>query len=464
MDVPKSSPDLPQDSRLIAEGRILAEIEHANLARVYDLDYHEGRPFLVMEYLRGLNLAQYVQQNQLAPRAAAALVAKIARAVGVVHRRGVLHLDIKPQNIVVDDQGNPKLLDFGLARWDALWKQSAAQGAGMGGSVAYMPPEQALGDAERVGLRSDVFALGAVLYYLLIGQSPYGPGSLMDIWDLAREGKYDREALRDKVRSKRLQDICARALAARPEDRYPSADSLATDLESFVRRPRLVLGLATAAVSLVVLATSWYLLANHGGREEPARASGAAVAEGNASQVAAPSLRVRILRKQRYCDLADAVPVRTGDKLQISVRVPAGIHSLLFLLGSDGDLQMLAMMAAAESPQSMAYPANADMAAPLVGAPGTEVVLALGWRSAPPDLAALKSLLADGASWPPLPSDSVLRLTPAEVAADQTSRNLGDPEKTGDPEGQVRSRLEVLRTLLSGKCDSFTGLAFSHQP
>ena len=202
----KSTPDLPPDPRLVAEGRILAEIEHANLARVYDLDFHEGRPFLVMEYLRGLNLAQYVQQNPLPPRKAAALVAKIARAVAVVHRRGVLHLDIKPQNIVVDEQGEPKLLDFGLARWETPWKDSGSASAGIDGTVAYMPPEQARGDAKRVGPRSDVFALGGVLYYLLTGQSPYGPGGLMEAWNRARQGDYDREALRDKVRSKRLQN------------------------------------------------------------------------------------------------------------------------------------------------------------------------------------------------------------------------------------------------------------------
>ncbi len=218
---PKSSLDLPPDARLIAEGRILAEIEHANLARVYDLDFHEGRPYLVLEYLRGLNLAQYVQRNPMPPRTAAALVAKIARAVGVVHRQGVLHFDIKPQNIVVDEHGDPKLLDFGLARWETLWNESGSPPVTIGGTVAYMPPEQARGDVRHVGPRSDVFALGGVLYYLLAGQSPYGPGGLMEVWNRAKQGDYDRAALRGKVRSRRLQEICARALAVRIEDRYP---------------------------------------------------------------------------------------------------------------------------------------------------------------------------------------------------------------------------------------------------
>ena len=104
------------------------------------------------------------------------------------------------------------------------------------------------------------------------------------------------------------------------------------------------------------------------------------------------------------------------------------------------------------------------MAAPLVGSPGTELVLAIGWRSALPNLGELNGLLGDNPALPALPPDSVLRLTPLGVAVDQTSRNLGDPETTGDSEGQVRSRLEILRTRLAGKCDTFVGLAFSHQP
>src|SRR6266404_3777524 len=82
----------------ISEGKLLADLEHPNLARVYDLDFHEGRPFLVMEYVRGRNLQQVAKQQRLRPRQAALLVAKVARAVAVAHRRGILHQDIKPEN------------------------------------------------------------------------------------------------------------------------------------------------------------------------------------------------------------------------------------------------------------------------------------------------------------------------------------------------------------------------------
>ena len=142
-----------------------------------------------------------------------------------------------------------------------------------------------------------------------------------------------------------------------------------------------------------------FTLANRGGREGRNGASGTPVVEDKLLQAATPTLRVRILRKQRYCELADAVPVRTGDKLQISVRVPAGINGVLLLLGSDGQVQMLAQAAASQSPQSMAYPATADMAAPLVGKAGTEVLLAPA-GDLRPDLSELKSLLGDGTAWP----------------------------------------------------------------
>ena len=168
--------------------------------------------------------------------------------------------------------------------------------------------------------------------------------------------------------------------------------------------------------------------------------------------------------RQHHCDLIDAVPVRTGDKLQLSVRVPAGIHAGIVPPGQRWRPAAGGEDGGRRIPSVHGFPCKGRYGAPWSVRPARKCVLALGVRLAPPDLAALKSLLADGAAWPPLPSDSVLRLTPTEVAVDQTSRNLGDPEKTGDPEGQVCSRLELLRTLLSDKCESLTGLAFSHQP
>jgi predicted Ser/Thr protein kinase len=157
--------------RLLREGRLLAECAHPNLVRVVDLDLHEGRPFLVMEHVRGLNLQQLAEQRRPGPRQAARLVAGLAGAVAYIHARGIVHQDIKPANVLIDDEGRPKLIDFGLARLRHAWTDDAS--GSMGGTISYMSPEQALGRHERIGPWTDVFGLGGVLYYLLTGRPVY---------------------------------------------------------------------------------------------------------------------------------------------------------------------------------------------------------------------------------------------------------------------------------------------------
>src|SRR5262249_39835795 len=167
---------------LVAEGRLLAELDHPNLARVYDLDFHQDRAFLVMEYVRGRSLDQYAKQEPLTPPRAAGLVAQGARALALLHRRGVLHLDIKPRNIVMDEAGRPRLIDFGLARLRHAWAAERDEADQIGGTVPYMAPEQARGQSAGLGPRSDVFGLGATLYFLLVGRAPFAGGG----WKAAR--------------------------------------------------------------------------------------------------------------------------------------------------------------------------------------------------------------------------------------------------------------------------------------
>ena len=92
-----------------------------NIVRVHDLDFHDGRPYLVMEYIRGRTLAQYAREESVSPRQAAALVAEIAGAVAFAHRRGIVHQDIKPANVLIDEAGRPRLIDFGLAWQHDAW-------------------------------------------------------------------------------------------------------------------------------------------------------------------------------------------------------------------------------------------------------------------------------------------------------------------------------------------------------
>ena len=115
---------------LVAEGRLLADLEHINLVRIYDLDFHNDRPFLVMEYVHGRNLEDYARDEPVTPRRAAELVAKLAGALAMVHRRGIIHRDIKPRNILIDEAGEPRLIDFGLARLRHAWSDPSADHLG----------------------------------------------------------------------------------------------------------------------------------------------------------------------------------------------------------------------------------------------------------------------------------------------------------------------------------------------
>jgi serine/threonine protein kinase len=251
---------LAEGDRLMAEGRVLAELEHRNLIRVYDLDFHEGQPFLVMEYVQGVDLRRYAVQNALGPREAARLVARVARAAAVAHRRGIVHQDIKPTNILIDEQGEPCLIDFGLARICRAWGEDAVEQGTASGTIPFMAPEQARGEAERISPRTDIFALGAVLYYLLAGKAPFDGANVSESLTRASQCQFDAAALNRRGIPRRLQQACLRAMQADPARRFTSADDFAAELERAVRRPRvtgLVIGLPLVALLAVLL--GWWM-------------------------------------------------------------------------------------------------------------------------------------------------------------------------------------------------------------
>lgn len=142
--------DAGSSERLAREGKLLADLEHPGIVRIYDLDLHQNRPFLVLEYIRGSDLEQFSQREKPSPRQSAEIVLAITRALGLAHSRGVTHQDVKPANILVDDQGKPRLSDFGIARLRGLW--TAPDDSPSGGTLAYMAPEQLVGNPDDVGL------------------------------------------------------------------------------------------------------------------------------------------------------------------------------------------------------------------------------------------------------------------------------------------------------------------------
>lgn len=223
-----------QWDRLLVEGKLLAQLHVPGLARVYDLDLHEGRPFLVMEYLRGRTLRQRVGQQRMDWAWSARVVATLARGLAQAHRHGVIHQDIKPDNIVLDENDRPMLIDFGLARLQHVWSDEKEASGSIAGTAAYMPPEQARGQTDAIDARSDLFGLGGVLYFLLAGKGPFAAADFAGSLERAQRGDVDRGACQASGAPRGLVEACLRALEPEPNDRFASADDMAEALESLL--------------------------------------------------------------------------------------------------------------------------------------------------------------------------------------------------------------------------------------
>jgi serine/threonine protein kinase len=249
----ESQADTTGRDRLRSEGRLLARCEHPNLVRPVDLDVHEGRPFVVMEHVPGLTLDQFVEQYRPGPRRAAQLVAELSRAVAHLHARGIIHQDIKPRNVLIDNQGRPRLIDLGLALLRDAWSEGS--GGWTGGTAAYMSPEQAQSRADQISTRTDVFGLGGILYHLLTSRPLFQGVSRASVIRQAMKGEYVPVRQVNHRVPRSLETICQKALKADPEQRYGTAAAMEKALRRFLaRRWAAAAGLIVLAVIAAALA------------------------------------------------------------------------------------------------------------------------------------------------------------------------------------------------------------------
>jgi eukaryotic-like serine/threonine-protein kinase len=206
-------------------------LDHPNIVRVLDHGEHDRRPYLVLELAEGRTLDALAEDEPLPVRRAVELVRDVALAIEHAHARGVLHRDLKPQNVIVGDDGRARVLDFGLARLIREQGPRLTTTGALVGTPLYLAPEQALGDGDE---RSDVYSLGALLYVAAAGQPPIDASSLDRYLDaLLRERPDPPSRARPEI-DPALDAICLRCLEKDPALRYAGARALVDDLDRWL--------------------------------------------------------------------------------------------------------------------------------------------------------------------------------------------------------------------------------------
>jgi WD40 repeat protein len=230
---PLAGPEFVQ--RFRTEAAAAASLQHPNIVAIHEVGFREGQHFFAMDCVAGRSLADIVREGPLPARRAVGYVKTIAEAIQYAHERGILHRDIKPSNVLIDEHDQPRVTDFGLAK--DLHKQTDLTLSGQVlGSPSYMSPEQAEARRGKVGVRSDVYSLGAVLYHLLTARPPFAADSVAKTLHQVQNDEPVSPRLLNGAVPQDLTTICLKCLEKEPDKRYATAQDLAEDLGRFLDR------------------------------------------------------------------------------------------------------------------------------------------------------------------------------------------------------------------------------------
>jgi len=229
--LPEESADDPDaERRFQREADTIAQLNHANICTIYEIDRHEGRAFIAMQCVEGLNLKTYLSRRQLSTAEIVEIALQIAAALGSAHAKGIVHRDIKPGNIIVSDDGHVTVLDFGLAR---RFKTDETHEMGPDGSTIpgrpmgtanYMAPERIL--QLPLDPRSDLFSLGVVIYEMATGRLPFAGSSPSETVGNVLDKNPAPLTDLSPQHPKSLERVVARLLQKRAGDRYPTTIDL----------------------------------------------------------------------------------------------------------------------------------------------------------------------------------------------------------------------------------------------
>jgi len=267
----RDSSDKAELDRIYEEARTAVELKHSSIVTVHDVGRtEEGIPFVVMEYIDGQPLEDLLRSERLSHPEAAQLMAEIASAVHHAHTRGFVHRDLKPSNILLDGTKHPYVVDFGLT----LHEDTQASHAGeYAGTLPYMSPEQVRGESEHVDGRTDVWALGVILYEMLTGRRPFRADRRSELETKILSGTVKPPRQIDDSVPATLERICSRCLAVDVMQRYSTAADVKRDLRHWQRRrgkTARLLGITALIVAILAIALAvWHVGRKEGGQTVP---------------------------------------------------------------------------------------------------------------------------------------------------------------------------------------------------